>query len=83
MLNCDVLKVAHHGSSTSTNLEFLNEVSPIIAVISVGENNYGHPSNKVLNKLKGKNIEIFRTDKNGTIIIGTNGNKYWVKTSRR
>jgi len=82
ILNCDVLKVAHHGSDTSTNQEFLKKVNPVIAVISTGKNNYGHPSEKVIQRLKENETKIFRTDLNGTIVVKTNGNDYLIKTSR-
>ncbi|GAI01984.1 unnamed protein product [marine sediment metagenome] len=81
-LKTDILKVAHHGSSSSSSLEFLNEVDPIIAVISVGKNNFGHPSPKIIERLEDKNIKVYRTDENGTIIIRTDGKKYWVRTLR-
>jgi len=80
ILKSDVLKVAHHGSATSTNLEFLEKVNPLIAVISVGKNNFGHPSEKIIERLKDKNIAVYRTDQNGTVIIRTNGQEYGVKT---
>lgn len=71
-LKANVLKVGHHGSTTSTTLNFLNTVSPEYAIISVGENNsYGHPHQETLGKLK--NIDIFRTDKLGTIVAKTDG----------
>jgi len=82
ILKSDILKVAHHGSLSSTSWGFLNEVDPIIAVISVGKNNFGHPSSKIIERLQGKNIKIYRTDENGTIIIRTDGKKYFVKTLR-
>ena len=72
-VSCDVLKLGHHGSNTSTSLEFLSAVSPLYAVISVGEDNgYGHPNEDVLARVKsvvGEN-NILRTDLNGNIIIG-------------
>ena len=83
ILNSDVLKVGHHGSSTSTNLKFLNKVSPAIAVITTGKNNFGHPSDKVISRLEENGIKVFRTDLNGTVIIETDGDDYFVKTSRR
>ena len=71
-LLADVLKIAHHGSSTSTSLNFLKAVSPKIAVISVGkDNDYGHPNKKILNRLSG--IDVLRTDIYGTIILTSNG----------
>ncbi len=81
-LKSDVLKVAHHGSSSSSSLEFVNEVDPIIAVISVSKNHFGHPSPKIIERLEDKNIKVYRTDKNGTIIIRTDGKEYWVRTLR-
>jgi len=67
-LKVDILKVAHHGSNTSSSKEFLDFINPKICVISVGSNNkYGHPHKEVLNNLKERNIRIYRTDKEGTI----------------
>ena len=68
-LDCDVLKVAHHGSKTSTSKEFLKATSPKYSVISVGENNYGHPHEEVLNRLKDANSKILITDKLGSIMF--------------
>ncbi|MCE4046980.1 DNA internalization-related competence protein ComEC/Rec2 [Bacillus sp. Au-Bac7] len=67
-LETDVLKVAHHGSKTSTTEAFLEEVNPDIAIISAGKNNrYGHPDKGVLKRLQAKKITVWRTDVNGTI----------------
>jgi competence protein ComEC len=63
----DVLKVAHHGSDTSSSSVFLDAVNSDFAIISVGTNYYGHPSKSVLNSLEDRNYQIFRTDENGTI----------------
>jgi competence protein ComEC len=76
-----VLKVAHHGSATSTTAEFLAVVSPQIAVISVGEDNdYGHPSDDVINRLEAKlgSDNIYRTDEDGTIEFITDGDRLWL-----
>jgi competence protein ComEC len=73
-LRSDVLKVGHHGSSTSTSQNFLNSVNPSIAIISVGEGNrYGHPTQEVLNRLLQLGATIYRTDVHGTIIIVSDG----------
>lgn len=65
-----ILKVGHHGSSTATSDEFLENIDPKVAVISVGKNNmFGHPSEDVLQRLKKKKIKVFRTDLSGTIKI--------------
>lgn len=68
-----ILKVGHHGSSTSTSQEFINQIKPQYSIISVGANNrYGHPQNEVLSVLK--NSTIYRTDINGNIIFKINNN---------
>lgn len=74
-LKADILKLGHHGSDTSTSREFLSKVKPTYAVISVGkDNSYGHPSNDVLALLDEFNVNIFRTDEQGTIIARSDGN---------
>lgn len=72
-LKSDILKVGHQGSKTSTSEEFLEKVDPEYAIISVGENKYGHPSKEVLERLK--NIKLFRTDLNGDIECLLDGEK--------
>ncbi len=64
----EVLKVGHHGSRFSTDENFLEAVSPKDAVISVGKNNYGHPTKEVLDKLKRRLTRIWRTDRDGNIV---------------
>ncbi|OGI27446.1 MAG: hypothetical protein A2359_04910 [Candidatus Moranbacteria bacterium RIFOXYB1_FULL_43_19] len=67
-IDVDILKVAHHGSKYSSSDAFLDAASPEEAVISVSKNNsYGHPTEAVLKSLQARNVEIFRTDKNGDI----------------
>jgi competence protein ComEC len=73
-LKADVLKVGHHGSTSSTSLAFLKAVSPKYAVISAGKDNqYGHPDSIILNRLKTFGTEIYRTDESGTIIAISDG----------
>ena len=80
ILDSDVLKIAHHGSKTSTSEEFIAKVSPEIAVISVGrENKYGHPNQEVLELLEKYGIRILRTDLDGDIKIISDGVKYKIK----
>lgn len=82
-LSSTVLKVAHHGSDTSTTAEFLEKVKPPIAVISVGENNrYGHPSSKVIKRLEKAGIQVFRTDRHGNVIITSDGKEVSVTTEK-
>jgi len=80
-LGSTVLKVGHSGSRTSTTPEFLAGVNPRVAVISVGENRYGHPHDEVINRLAeelGKE-HIYRTDEQGTVEFTTDGERLWVK----
>lgn len=73
-IESDVLKVGHHGSRYSTSATFLNKVNPQYAVISVGKNNtYKHPHDEIIKRLEQKNIKIYRTDTQGTIIAESNG----------
>ncbi|MEM3736594.1 MAG: ComEC/Rec2 family competence protein [Candidatus Bathyarchaeia archaeon] len=75
----EILKVSHHGSRTSTSLEFIEAVSPEVAVISVGKGNiYGHPHQETLIKLATKGVHVYRTDLNGSIVISTDGAGYTV-----
>jgi len=75
-LRADVLKVGHHGSSTSSSDAFLAAVQPRAAVISVGaRNRYGHPSNDVLRALRNAGADVLRTDQSGTVIARTNGER--------
>lgn len=69
-LKSTILKIAHHGSKSSSSKEFLKSVSPQIAVIGVGKKNkYGHPNEEVLLRLKNYGINIYRTDESGEIEI--------------
>lgn len=80
-LNSNVLKVPHHGSRTSSTLEFVEAVNPDIAVFSLGLNNrYGHPHDEILQRYQ--NTDIYRTDLNGTIVILSDGDLISVKTEK-
>lgn len=69
-IDADILKVAHHGSKTSSAAEFLQAVTPEAAVISAGRNNrYGHPHPEVVDRLRSLGIPVHRTDADGTIIL--------------
>ncbi len=73
-LAADVLKVGHHGSSTSSHKRFLEAVAPRFAVISCGTgNDYGHPHNAVVNRLEKMGVQIFRTDMSGTVVAVSDG----------
>lgn len=75
----EVLKVAHHGSKYSTSEEFLEVVKPELAVISVGENRFGHPTREVLERLSGVGARVLRTDQEGRVRVISNGESWWVK----
>lgn len=62
-----MLKVAHHGSKFSSSDDFINSIKPLLAVIGVGKNSYGHPTREVLSKLANVGASIYRTDNDGTI----------------
>ncbi|NEU04732.1 ComEC/Rec2 family competence protein [Clostridium senegalense] len=73
-LSADVLKLAHHGSRTSSSDKFLDKVNPKYAIISCEKNNdYGHPHIETINKMKNRNIIVHRTDEEGTIIATSDG----------
>lgn len=77
--NIDFLKVGHHGSRTSSNKEFINEINPKYSIISVGKNNrYGHPNKEVLNNLS--DSKIYRTDQDGSIMFKIKNNKLKIET---
>lgn len=75
----EVLKIAHHGSKYSSGEDFLNQLRPALAVISVGKNSYGHPTAEVLNRLSALGIKVLRTDEVGDIEIISDGATWQVK----
>lgn len=78
-VDADVLKVAHHGSNTSTTQGFLNAVDPSFAVIQSGrENRFGHPHTRILRRIERKKITVLRTDVFGSISLHSNGDVLWI-----
>ncbi|MGM0602120.1 MAG: DNA internalization-related competence protein ComEC/Rec2 [Bacillota bacterium] len=76
----NILKAGHHGSKTSTSAELLDTMAPDLAVISVGRNNYGHPSDEVIKKLQERNIRYVRTDRDGAVILESDINNINLRT---
>ena len=75
-LRADVLKVGHHGSSTSSDEDFIKAVNPSVAVISSGkDNSYGHPHREVVTLLDKLDITTLRTDMSGNVVVGSNGSE--------
>ena len=83
-LQSTVLKVAHHGSSSSTTGQFLAVVDPQAAVISVGNNTFGHPGEEVVERLAERLGEgnVYRTDEDGTVEFITDGERLWVRKKK-
>lgn len=82
-IKCDLIKVGHHGSNSSTSNNFIKKVNPKYAVISVGKDNeYNHPAKKVLDRLERYNIKIIRTDISGNIIVNSDGNNISIEKER-
>lgn len=82
-LKSDVLKLGHHGSSTSSGEEFLDVVSPNYGIVSSGlDNKYGHPHKETLEKIKKKNIHTYRTDTQGQILLTSDGKNITIKTEK-
>lgn len=78
---CTVLKVAHHGSKTSSTAEFLRSSSPVYALISVSAGNtFGHPASEVLKRLSSSGAKIFRTDRDGAVTFYTDGENMRIET---
>jgi len=76
-LSCDLLKVAHHGSKYSSDKSFIEAAEPVMSVISVGRNVYGHPSPETLERIAGQGSRIYQTVNNGGILV-----EVWEKETR-
>jgi beta-lactamase superfamily II metal-dependent hydrolase len=73
-LSADVLKVGHHGSTSSSTVAFLTAVAPRFAVISVGhDNSYDHPAQQTLDRLSAVGATVYRTDEDGTVVVRSDG----------
>lgn len=82
-LSCNVLKIGHHGSDTSTSYVWLNAIMPEYAIISVGEeNSYGHPTEKVLSRLEDAEVQTYRTDVCGDIYVVSDGETIKISTEK-
>lgn len=82
-LKSDVLKVAHHGSRTSSYYEFVSKVKPKYALISCGDfEKYHHPNKNVVGRLQNIGAKVYNTDKNGDIVITTDGNDFEIKLEK-
>jgi competence protein ComEC len=78
-----LLKIGHHGSRGATGDPWLDELTPVVAVVSVGFNNYGHPSSETLARLKAHRVELWRTDRDGQIDVTTDGAVMTVRSKGR
>lgn len=82
-VDADILKVGHHGSKTSTSEKFLAAVSPRTAVVSVGKSNrYGHPHAEIMKRLTDTVPEVYRTDRDGTVVVTMSGQGGSIFTSK-
>ena len=78
-LDVDILKVAHHGSKFATSPAFLEEATPKVAVVQVGKNRYGHPTQEVLNRLQAALVRLYRNDRDGTVSVSAHGDSLRVE----
>lgn len=79
----DLLKVGHHGSRSATGEAWVAELAPRLAVLSVGRNTYGHPTPEVLERLTAAGASVWRTDREGTVVVRTDGCRVTVRAARR
>lgn len=82
-VRADVVKVPHHGSRWALVSAFYEAVGARVAVITVGRNNYGHPSEEVIAALEGMGVRVYRTDANGAVIFSSDGRRWSVRTMQR
>lgn len=82
-IRSSVLKVPHHGSGRSSSEGFLKEVKPRVSVVSVGKNSFGHPSTDTIKRLTDRGSLVYRTDKNGAVIVTTDGRNMKVRTVKQ
>ena len=81
-VSCQVLRVGHHGSGTSSGKDFVAAASPEIAVVSVGENTYGHPHENILARYESLGAAVYRTDECGEIVCRSDGESVRVETEK-
>lgn len=82
-IDADLMKMGHHGSTTSSSEEFLDKISPQIAIITCGvDNSYGHPHQEILDTLTKRNVETYRTDLQGNIIVSSDGKNIEIETEK-
>ncbi|HSW35265.1 MAG TPA: DNA internalization-related competence protein ComEC/Rec2 [Candidatus Limnocylindrales bacterium] len=82
-LRADLLQIPHHGGFMEGMPYFLEEVQPVLAVIQVGPNTFGHPHPFIIDSLEEADVDFYRTDTNGAIIVETDGSEIWVKITAR
>ncbi len=75
-LDCDFLSIPHHGSKYSSSKLFLDNISPIISIISVGKNSFGHPAKETIERIEASRSKILTTIEYGTIEIISDGINY-------
>ncbi len=82
-IDADILKIGHHGSTTSSSKNFIKNVSPTVGIISCGEGNrYGHPHDEILDLYDDMGTDVYRTDLNGTVKVECKGNNYTVSQEK-
>ena len=82
-IGADILHLGHHGSNTSSDHAFIHAVDPVVAIYSAGVNNlYGHPSQDVVSHIKDAGVELYGTDKDGTIVVTSDGENFHIETNK-